>query len=808
MTEGECGHLTVDNRPAIPRRAVLGGGVVLAATAVLLGAPPAHTPMPERPTDLRDRWVEVLTARSALDHRDSAVDRQLSAMDETVGTYMRQIRSAAGGDAIFDGVPIGRSEDPGNLTVTASRMQTMARAWATPGSQWEGSEEILERIDAGLTGLHDAGFRADASDYGAWFQWEIGTPRPLADVLCILRDVLPQDRVTGMLDAIDHFVPDPRQSRINSYPSTGANRMNTARAALVAALVRQDATRARDCVAAIEESWGEPIRHDGFYPDGGFIQHVNVAYNGSYGLEWLRDAGPVLSLLDQSELKVEDASPVWRHVDQAFLPIMIQGHVSDSFRGRAVSRLGRNGTGVGRTMLGAIAQLSAVAPEESRARWLSLLSRWNSEREEADLLAGTDVPTAVALAPARAAQPGTLEEEPASRYYASVDRLVHRGRGWSTVIALSSRRIAAFEASGTENVLGGRTGNRMRYLYPQDDASAFDEDYWATLDYAHPAGTTTHQVALRPRLDNANGTRIPENEWAGGFVLGGMSAAGFHQVGLGSDAPHCRTLTVALADRLVELVSDVQSSHLPVRTAIEHRPIPGGQRQSVTLNGVSRVGKISTRAARWAHFESIGGYVFLTPAPVLARYERRTGSGTAVVEDQSTIHGDDKVERTWATMALTHRAAEDGEAWMLLPGATAEQTAEAAEMPKHGPQGVVVVQNDAKAQAITIGGTTAIAAVWSDLSMSFPTGLSVQVDSPMMLGARKNADGTILLRVAEPTQEKAELALLVSQRWELERVTGLSEDGVHLEAAGTATRCTLTTKDLAGRAVSVVLRPR
>lgn len=795
-------------RASIPRRAVLGGGAVLAAAAVLLGAPVAHTPAPRRPADLRDRWTEILTAGSTLEYGDTTVRNQLSAMDEQLGIFSRLMDKNDAQGAVFDGVPLGPAHDPGNLTVTASRLQTMARAWATPGSRWQNDGDVLERIDTGLGQLLEAGYRAGAAAYGAWFQWEIGTPRPLADIACVLREVLPKDRVTDVLDAIDHFIPDPRESWLNSYPSTGANRMNTARAALVSALVRQDEARARECVAAIEESWTEPIRRDGFYPDGGFIQHVNVAYNGSYGVEWLRDVGPVLLLLSQSELEVAETSPVWRRVDETFFPIMVRGHVTDAFRGRAVSRVTRGGTDVGRTVLGAIAQLAEIAPDHARSRWMALMSRWNTEASGEELLAGTDVPTAVALAPARAANPAAGEAEPASRYFSSIDRLVHRGEGWSAVLALSSRRIAAFEASGTENVLGGRTGNRMRYVYVGNDPSVFDEDYWATIDYAHPPGATTHEVELRQDLANSDGTRVPENEWAGGFVLGGLSATGFHQVGLGSDAPHCRTLTVALTDRIVELVSDVQSSHLPARTMIEHRPVADGQSLSVSLNGISRDSFVSTRSARWAHFAGMGGYVFLTRAPVRAEYETRSGSHTEVLAPSAEPAEDDRVERTWATMSLTHRAGQDGEAWILLPGATVERTASIAEAPAQGTTGVVVEQNDAKAQVVTIGGSTTVAAVWSELTLTTDSGLSVQVGEPMMLGVRENEDGTLLLRVAEPTQKRAAVSILVAQEWGLEKVGGALESDVVLENAGSTTKCSVTTSGLEGRAISITLHRR
>ena len=143
-------------RASIPRRAVLGGGAVLAAAAVLLGAPVAQTPAPRRPADLRDRWTEILTAGSTLEYGDTTVRNQLSAMDEQLGIFSRLMDKNDAQGAVFDGVPLGPAHDPGNLTVTASRLQTMARAWATPGSRWQNDGDVLERIDTGLGQLLEA----------------------------------------------------------------------------------------------------------------------------------------------------------------------------------------------------------------------------------------------------------------------------------------------------------------------------------------------------------------------------------------------------------------------------------------------------------------------------------------------------------------------------------------------------------------------------------------------------------------------------------------------------------------------------
>lgn len=782
---------------------MLGCGTALAA--LLLAEPAAHTPSPDRPSDLRDRWTEVLTARSRLENPDAEVRAQLRELDKRVDTYLRQIRASRDVASVFERFPLGADKDPGNLTTTTTYLQAMARAWATPASRWSGDVEVLEQLDAGLLAVMDAGYRAGEDAYGAWFQWEIGTPRPLADIACLLRDELPTERITSVLDAIDHFIPDPRRSALNDYPSTGANRVNTTRAALIAALVRDDATRMQECVDALVESWGEPIRRDGFYPDGGFIQHVNVAYNGSYGVEWLKDVADLLTLLVGSEHAPADLAPVWRLVDDAILPVMVRGHVADAFRGRAVARVRRDGTAIGRVVIASIVQLAALAPRDVSARWLGLMARWAGEGDPRRLLHGTDVPSAAVLAPARSASPDAAEP-PGSRYYASIDRLVHRGRTWTAVLSLSSSRIAAYESSETENTWGGRTGNRMRYVYLDDDPAPFDDGYWSTLDYARPPGTTNHSVELRENLTDGDGSTTPDGDWTGGFVLGGISAVGFHQTGLGGDAPRCRTLTVCTPDRIVEVVGDVITAHPPVLTTVENRPVMATGRPRLIINGIGRDDVVSSGAARWAHVEGVGGYVFLTAPHVRATVETRTGSDRQAAEPAALVPADERIERTWTTLTMTHRSAAQSEAWVLLPGASADDTQRVAEEPTSGSQGVAVLRNDGTAQVVTIGKDTTIAAVWAPTGFVTSRGLDLQVMQPLVVGVREDVGGRLLLRIAEPTQRLSTLVLLVSGTWQLSEVTGVPADRAHVRQAGSATRCEVDVGTLSGRAITVVLR--
>ena len=107
-------------RDAIPRRAFLAGaGAVTAIGAVLVPAAPSHTPLVEWPVDLRERWIEMITARSRIDIGQPRVRTHLEAMDAEVRTYLDSAADAADGTGIFARFPVD-GEDSGAFSNSAT----------------------------------------------------------------------------------------------------------------------------------------------------------------------------------------------------------------------------------------------------------------------------------------------------------------------------------------------------------------------------------------------------------------------------------------------------------------------------------------------------------------------------------------------------------------------------------------------------------------------------------------------------------------------------------------------------------------
>src|SRR5699024_8686295 len=258
-------------------------------------------------------------------------------------------------------------------------LSAMARAWATPGSEFSDDQRVLGVVLDGIERLLAAGYHEGAASYDNWWDWEIGAARPLADLMCLLRDELPESLLRDTGAAIRYFNADPAYSELMNYPTTASNRVSAVRSALVAAIAEDDTSRIREYVDLLPSTWEIVSELDGFYADGGFIQHIDIPYTGNYGADLLRNLAPMLSLLHETDYDVEGREQVWDLIDSAFLPVMVNGHVLDGVRGRAVGRMRSNGSVIGRGLVGAIAEIARTAPPARSQHWFDLISWWASE---------------------------------------------------------------------------------------------------------------------------------------------------------------------------------------------------------------------------------------------------------------------------------------------------------------------------------------------------------------------------------------------------------------------------------------------
>ncbi|NBE53686.1 polysaccharide lyase 8 family protein [Streptomyces boluensis] len=711
--------------------------------------------------------AELLLTGGDFDPTDTDLAAALGRLDAAAGELWSSLDRSAERTALW--ADLSPVTAPGNFGQSYTRLRTLATAWATIGAQLAGSADVLGALVSALRFLHDRAYHASATESGNWWFWEIGAPRALLDTCVLLREVLPAADLADYLATVDRFVPDPdRRTNSPTLSETGANRADKCVIVALRGLLGQDTAKvalARDGLSDTRDAGRNSLLKyvssgDGFYEDGSFVQHDAVAYTGSYGSVLLAGAALLLTLLADSPWAVTDpkVSVVREAVERSFAPLVFDGLMMDSVRGRAVSRERSVDSTAGAEVISSVLLLAAGAPAAYAERWRATVKGWIERNDSHPYLAVASVPQ-VARAKELLADDGV---RPAHRMtghvvLADMDRVVHRRPRWAFALSLSSRRIAGYEAGNGENLHGWYTGDGMTYLYLDDDLGQFGDGFWPTVDPYRLPGVT---VDTRPRADagTGGGTSLyrPSNTVAGGASVDGRFGVAAMRLLAAGSTLRAHKAWFFLDNAVLALGAGISAEDgRTVETIVENRNLGTSGAPTLLIDGTeqpSSQGWSSTfDGARWAHVAGVGGYVFPPSAgsaggaggaALHALREERTGTWRAINTGADTGGSPTPVTRRYLTLRLDHGTSpsDAGYAYALLPHATPAATESWADASP-----VRIVANSPSVQAVEArrDGLTA-AHFWQAGGVA-----GLTCDGPASVLVRRG-DAGISLAVADP----------------------------------------------------------
>ncbi|MEU8225871.1 polysaccharide lyase 8 family protein [Kribbella sp. NPDC048915] len=689
--------------PFIRRRLLLQAG--LAAGALTSLGLPTHAFATQEPDEfdvLRARWAELATG-GAIDAADPAYAGALAGLSTQAQELIDTMLTAPDRTALWPDLPLSPSS--GNFSISYTRLKTIALARATAGTT---VTDAGPQLAAALDFLNATSYNETLKETGNWWFWEIGAPRALLDTCVLADDALTAEQLTNYLRAVDRFVPDPnRRTNSPSLRETGANRVDKALIVALRGIVGKSADKlaaARDALSDVAESGKNSVftyvtSGDGFYRDGSFVQHGNLAYVGTYGNVALGGVANLIALLGGSTWEITDPSRavLLDAVEASFAPFMVDGRMMDCVSGRAISRerAGDHGNGHGTTST--VLLLASGVAEPYASRYKALAKGWITRDTLGDYLPGASIPE-ISRAQALLAD-GTIAPAPAEprhfQFY-NQDRVVHRRPGWTFAIALSSKRMARYEWGNGENLRGWYVGDGMTYLYNADQ-SQFTDAYWPTVDAHRMPGTT---VSTKPRqpggTGGGTGTVAAHAEWVGGASYRNEAGAvGMHLIN------HDKTLQArkswfCLRDSIVALGAGITGTDgFAVETIVENRNLHEDGTAELRLDGAAAVDG-TYGDPRWAHLEGVGGYLFPAGGVLRVQREDRTGSWSEINVGNDTAGSTTPHTRRYAKLILEHGTTTGAYTYVVLPNATHRRTAELAADP-----GMAICANTADVQAIT-----------------------------------------------------------------------------------------------------------
>ncbi|MGW6528815.1 polysaccharide lyase 8 family protein [Streptomyces venezuelae] len=645
---------------------------------------------------LRARWLEISLGTGY----DPATEPYASRLKET-GDLARTFRAAMAPAAksLWPDAPF---DPPAGITLSHSRLWTMTQAYVCEGTGSTGDAGLLADILRGLDHVAATVYNASTTRYGNWWEWQIGSPRLLMDIVAALHDELGAARRDKAFAAVDHFVPD---SALADYTgtSTGANRVDLCRSVALRGILGGNPAKVALARDALSPVFPYVTKGDGLYEDGSFVQHTWVAYSGTYGQVMLDGLGRLFALLAGSTWAVTDPKKqiILDSVERAYAPLIYDGLMMDSVNGRAVSRgylkgddrkIMRSDHFHGQGLIAAMAMLAGGASAAERERWHARIKGWIERDTVTPLLTARQLGVAD-LARLHAVADSSVRAAPepvGHRLFPAMDRAVHRRPGFAVNLSMASDRIAYYECGNGEHPRGWHTGAGMVYWW---GAGAHGDQYtdwfWPTVDPYRLPGTTVSAKRLPDRAGGEWGAARPAVKWVGGATDGEFAAVGQHLKGLGSTLD-ARKSWFCAADAVICLGAGITATDgTPVETVVDNRNLGESGTAALTVDDRPR--------PHWAHLDGHGGWLFPDGTSRLRTLrEDRTGAWSDINTGSST----ERRTRRWQTLWLDHGTdpADATYAYVLMPGASRRTLrARAADR-----RWLSVLANSAKAQAVAV----------------------------------------------------------------------------------------------------------
>ncbi|HEV7625839.1 MAG TPA: polysaccharide lyase 8 family protein, partial [Streptomyces sp.] len=536
--------------PIWPRRTFLAASAASAAltlaTSGTASALTGHGPGRARAEDdfaaLRQRWLDLMLGTGF----DAGAEPYASRLTET-GRQAAELKAQMQptDNSLFPDYPF---DPPSGITQSYQRLATMAEGWVQPGTGSTGDADLLEAVLNGLAHVHERVYHEGTERYGNWWEWQIGSPRLLLDIVAMLYDQIGAEERTGYLAAVDHFLPE---SVFDEYTgtSTGANRVDFCRVHALRGILGEAGGKIALATASLSPVFPYVTEGDGLYADGSFIQHTWVAYSGTYGYVLLDGLGRLFTLLDGTSWEVTDPARqiILDSVEKAYAPLLHDGLMMDCVSGRAISRgilkqdterIRQSDHTRGHQLIAAVALLGGGASTAEQQRWNGMVRGWIERDTAMPVLTDPqfDVAELSRLRAVADETGGEVAPEPVGhRLFPAMARAVHRRPGWCAAISMSSDRIAYYEAGNGENPRGWHTGAGMLYWWgPPETLNQYTDDFWPTVDWYRLPGTTVSTKRLPDNAGGEWGEPKPDARWAGGATDGEYAAIGQHVKGLTS----------------------------------------------------------------------------------------------------------------------------------------------------------------------------------------------------------------------------------------------------------------------------------
>ena len=656
---------------------------------------------------LLQKWNSIILGLEYFNTDNSRMNKIFEQNEIEITTYLEKIQKDD--KKIWD--DLADYSKSANLTKTYRRLEQIAKSVTNPKSKYYNDKEVISTVKRSMKLMEDNYYNENTESKGNWWDYEIGVPRAINNILTIMNHYFSKEEIVKLLLPISKMVPDPSKimvSQNRGKKAVGGNLSDLGKVKVIEGILLEDNEKLEVAINTVSNVLELVSEGEGFHYDGSYVDHTNIAYTGAYGNVLIDGFSQLLPIIQTSPYKIEQnkLKILYNWIHEGFLPLIYRGELMDMTRGRSLSRKSQSAHIAAVEVLRGILRIAEVCEPSEKNKLQEIVKNIIQSDNYYDtflsLKSFYDVYLFETLLSNNMV--GEIERNTYLKLYNDMNKVAYynKERGFAFGISMHSDKIQNYEFMNKENAKGWYTSDGVSYLY-NDDLSHFSDDYWATVDPYKLPGITENNKAREKGL----GMTTMKNSFVGSTSLNQK----FGTVGMDfsnlDNTMSAKKAWFILGDRVVFLGSGVKdASGTNGYTVIENRKIKRSSRNrsmdqedyKVIVDGKEKIvdsTEIEIQAnnifLKSSNKEMNIGYKFLNTTSLNLKKETRSGTWKDINESQSNK----SVENTFLKIVQPHDMVRNSYAYVLYPNRDEKEFAEEVSREE-----ITVIENSETNQVI------------------------------------------------------------------------------------------------------------
>ena len=645
-------------------------------------------------TKLLDKWNDVTIGNHVYDTNDSNMQKLNQKLDETNAKNIKAIKLDSNRTFLWE--DLKDLNNSAQLTATYRRLEDLAKQITNPHSTIYKNEKAIRTVKESLAWLHQNFYNVNKDIEGSanWWDFEIGVPRSITATLALMNNYFTDAEIKTYTDPIEHFVPDAgyfRKTLVNPFKALGGNLVDMGRVKIIEGLLRKDNTIIEKTSHSLKNLFTTATKAEGFYADGSYIDHTNVAYTGAYGNVLIDGLTQLLPIIQETDYKIsnQELDMIYKWINQSFLPLIVKGELMDMSRGRSISREASSSHAAAVEVLRGFLRLANMSNEERNLDLKSTIKTIITSNKFYNVFNNLKSYSDIANMN-KLLNDSTVATKPLKSNlstFNSMDRLAYYNaeKDFGFALSLHSKRTLNYEGMNDENTRGWYTGDGMFYLY-NSDQSHYSNHFWPTVNPYKMAGTTEKDAKREDTTKDFMSKHSKDAKEKTGQVTGASDFVGSvklndHFALAAMDFTNWdRTLTaqkgwVILNDKIVFLGSNIKNTNGVgnVSTTIDQRKDDSKTPYTTYVNGKT-IDLKQASSQQFTDTKSVFleskepgrniGYIFFKNSTIDIERKEQTGTWNSI---NRTSKNTSIVSNPFITISQKHDNKGDSYGYMMVP---------------------------------------------------------------------------------------------------------------------------------------------